>query len=750
MAQVNIAKGQKILKRGDKLKEISIILKGSVRQVTKTDEWKLDSGCMVGIMDVVKGISSCDYYAQEDCTLYNFPYHTTDDLEKIFKTQIKYAHMFVIASAKQTALVMTRYGVMLRSWEKFYNFCNDMYQEYTDICLKLDVAPKELYGMDKMQPFESENSIEPWNFDYYAGLGRVSMQKVQQFYEGNIGMCIGEVLNGSVAMHSVAKLIDEIKNYIQSNRDVLFNESRNDMLSLYFDLQCKCTRDAIDCPQVFENMDKVKTFITECRYFAPSLIEERFEEYSRYENSDSAELSEAMEDVAEIDCLEKILMYAYFDTDKIEETRGLIESFKKVSDKFSTSDDVRKIRRSLTNIFFEVYEAVFKRSLEEKHLSSIIRMFLNFGFMDTELVGVETARELQHISEHMEKFKAENVYTMYEWLKSIYYGKNEPSKNEFDLDYAGNLTEMRKNGDIDKAQQEKMQTDVWAKTQFEIRNAFKSTSKVTYGKFSTYMPILCDFDVLGSAEKMLVTVDTIEESINHIRNIDFSVFYREVIFSDPGRDINSYYIQKEVLPQIILLPNAGSKAIMWQETAGTRRDTPARILFPIMSSANVQDLMIENAGRFRWEMCRKIQGVRWNDIREHSLTSDYCDYIQFYRKNHDLSPEAREKIKLTLTRAKNNYREVFVEDYKLWLNYESKGSFRMNKVARDIVFKYCPFANEIRKKVGTSPMYSEMFNKYDILKERKVRQIESVYLKYKQNGGEITKDLQDNLDFYQL
>ena len=40
--------------------------------------------------------------------------------------------------------------------------------------------------------------------------------------------------------------------------------------------------------------------------------------------------------------------------------------------------------------------------------------------------------------------------------------------------------------------------------------------------------------------------------------------------------------------------------------------------------------------------------MRWNDITEPSLTSEYCDYIQFYRKNHDLSAEAKEKIKNAL------------------------------------------------------------------------------------------------------
>ena len=42
------------------------------------------------------------------------------------------------------------------------------------------------------------------------------------------------------------------------------------------------------------------------------------------------------------------------------------------------------------------------------------------------------------------------------------------------------------------------------------------------------------------------------------------------------------------------------------------------------------------------------------------------DYVQYYKKNHDLSPEAKEKLKNALWKAKNNYREVFVKDCLLY------------------------------------------------------------------------------------
>jgi len=339
---------------------------------------------------------------------------------------------------------------------------------------------------------------------------------------------------------------------------------------------------------------------------------------------------------------------------------------------------------------------------------------------------------------------------MYEWLKAIYEGRKEPSKNEFDLDYSQYLLEKLKTKKITEAQMKQLQDNRELKVKYEIQNMFTSGNRATYGKITTFCPILGEYDLINSVEKMLVTAERLEEVINQIRKIDFSVFYREVLFSDPDKGINHENIMKEVLPDIILMPNAGTKAMMWQETAGVKRDTSARFMFPVFTAVDLEDMMIETMGRYRWEICRKIQGVHWNDIREKSLTAEYCDYMQFYRKNFELSADAKEKLKNALFRAKNNYREVFVKDYQNWIKYESRGSYRLNKVSRQILMTYCPFSKELRNELKANPMYQELLNRYDIQSSRSVKRILAVYDKYKRAGGELNQDLRDNLLYYQM
>ena len=158
--------------------------------------------------------------------------------------------------------------------------------------------------------------------------------------------------------------------------------------------------------------------------------------------------------------------------------------------------------------------------------------------------------------------------------------------------------------------------------------------------------------------------------------------------------------------------------------------------------------MIDVVGKYRWEICRKIQGVRWNDISEPSLTSEYYDFLEFYKKNRLLSSEGKEKLKSTLTRVKGSFREFFVLDYINWIRYESSGNFRLNKVSREILSRYCPFPHEIRYKLIENPMFKGIFSKYENLMIQKENKIKNSLSRYKNEGGEITQELMDTLHFY--
>ena len=148
------------------------------------------------------------------------------------------------------------------------------------------------------------------------------------------------------------------------------------------------------------------------------------------------------------------------------------------------------------------------------------------------------------------------------------------------------------------------------RVQFEIQNMFATVNKTTYGKISTFCPVLCENDLLNSIDKMLVTAEKLEEALNEVRKLDYSIFYREVPFSDPAKGINSDRIMKEILPDIVLMPNAGTKAMMWQEISGVKSDTPARLIFSSTAITGICPQRPRRSLKPRWRR-RKIITERY-------------------------------------------------------------------------------------------------------------------------------------------
>ena len=71
----------------------------------------------------------------------------------------------------------------------------------------------------------------------------------------------------------------------------------------------------------------------------------------------------------------------------------------------------------------------------------------------------------------------------------IHDGKRDPSKSEFDEDYAENLR-FSKTGEITEKEQKVLLNDMNRRVEYEIMNMQMSNSRTIYGQPSSYMPIL--------------------------------------------------------------------------------------------------------------------------------------------------------------------------------------------------------------------------------------------------------------------
>lgn len=410
---------------------------------------------------------------------------------------------------------------------------------------------------------------------------------------------------------------------------------------------------------------------------------------------------------------DSILTYAGLsDADK-DTVKQMIKQFAGLSDQGSSNDDIRKLRRELTKVFYELYKLIFFKSINNERIPDEVLMFLNFGYIDESLAGTENTKILYELSKSIEIDEFKHVFTLYQWLCLIYACKKDPSVDDFSTDYTTMLRKRKKDGEITEKQEKEMLADGRARVIFEIDNMFKSASRMLSSRITTFVPFFSEQTLTRPLDKTFLTAKTVNETLSVIKAIDYSLFFRQTMFTAPEIGLDKAFIEVEVLPDIILMPIVGTRGAMWQEITGARRTTPGRFVLPIFQEESITDILIRICGEFRWELCKRIQGARWNDLTERSLTSDYVDYIDTYKKNKELSQEAKDRIKSAMSKHRNSYKEMFVADYSTYIQHESSGSIRHNKVVRFILFNYCPFSKIIREgPIATNPQFRQLLDRY--------------------------------------
>ena len=775
MVAIQLKIDEHLVRKGETTKAIYIVLRGSVNLQTDYNRITLGAGSVVGFMLGLSEEYVCDYVAAEDSLIASYKYESPEDYKTIFKEQPKYCYAFLCAAIKQYRTIYDAYKALKDSAKEMSDFIAKQYSDYEIHCAQEDFPMKDVEICELTEIYEPE-PIRSWELGYFRDLVEIPEKNLRFIYSDKEDLTIGVILQIAEMMTRMVANMDALKQYLRKSKEELLNEDE-DLLELWYDLAMKNAQIGKGADHVDKCVAELAEFLRRTGFYEEAVIEARLQYYrsmnfleyvqnhhSKVEMDENVggEVAEILsrEQILKTDFTTYIMKYAGYEQAEIAACKQLIAEYDKIAEISDYTPEMQKTRRALTKVFYEIYEKAFFRAVHARTISTILKLFFNFGVLDLQIAGEQHLDGLMAISELLDnqwreqkKWDAEgesfcHVYSAYQWLCLIFRGEKEPSKNEFDVDYAGHLLEMRKNHEITREQENVLKRDQIKKVEFEIRNMFVTNNRITYGRITTFCPVLHRKDFVRSIDQLIVSEMTVNAVVDEIRELDYSCFYREVFFASPKYGIDRTEIMKEVLPDVILMPNIGSKAMMWQETAGVKKDTPARFIFPVMTMGELYDMMLETIGRYRWEICRKVMGVRWNDIREKSLTSEFYDYIQFYRKNRDLSQQAKERVKAELVHAKNNYREVFVADYIGWMKYESQGSSKLNKVSRRIISEYVPFKGEVRRKMEENPIYRDLFTKSTIIADRKKEKEKILFDRYVAAGGAITPELEAHLKYY--
>lgn len=718
-----VKKNEVIFKQGDAVTQVGIVLSGKVLMQNDWMRLVRGQGALIALNDIPQETYGATYVAMEDSVVYALPIAGEESIRSIVAKNVDYRAIMVSSQFKYvTTLARIRQDLYNRVY-RLYQFAQRGYQQYLALCQAMGIQAIPLQEIEDIQPYDKIVDDNEDRLRYYEEGAKIPLAVNKQYFSYSEDMVVyqaTEIMNMVDSFYGdCIAMIDYIKELLE-----IVGTKPNHNLFEYACVQGTEMRRKGDVPREMKGLltdilKEIQFQHTELKKQCQNIaelpfddMEKRIEDVVSKEMTESEKKSQEEKDAAMKrdvlslkNSMNQVIEFAALDEETAEKLRTNVEYLVNASDRLSIEDDVKKAKKTITPIVFQLYyDCYMKLSQGVAALPKAVELFLNFGMLDERLLEQEHLEFLCGI-EPEENEGPCNVFTMVEWLNMIKEGKREPSKSEFDEDYFENLRTMKKMGDITEAEQKALTNDMAKRVEYEVMNMQKSNSRTLYGQPTTYMPILYKEAIFGYLDKILLTKKMINQSVQKLMKVDYSVFYREVLYSNTELKINHESTMQNIYPDIILFPLYGINAAMWQEVGGKNKATPGRFAFPIMSNTNVDDMMAKLFGRFRWELCRCIQGMQWNDVKVKSLTSEYMDYIQFYRKNRDLSDEAREKVKLQIQKARNNSREIFLIDYEFWVKSESNGSMKMNKVAREILATYCPFEKSLREKLGVQRPY---------------------------------------------
>ncbi|HOP64150.1 MAG TPA: cyclic nucleotide-binding domain-containing protein [Spirochaetota bacterium] len=428
----------------------------------------------------------------------------------------------------------------------------------------------------------------------------------------------------------------------------------------------------------------------------------------------------------------------------------LLNDFRNLKNPLSSESEERKVRRHITQMYWDLYKQVFARTKIESSIPRPVKLMLSFGFLDDELLTPEQLSELNDLGRIREREAKAPVFLEYEFLSKIYSGEEEPSITEMGLNYEAYLREQEKYKKRGKKGEERGDRDSGDenlnKTLHEIQQRLASSAAVCSGSTATAFPVLFSDMVRGNMRHLYQSKDKVDSLIKKLSEIDFSLFWRETVLKlDNAREI----IKEEILPYFILLPICGTKTFLWQELSGNNKRSRGRIMIPILFVGDIEKSLMHTFACFRWELNRSIKGAMWADPIEGGLTGEYFDYVNTFKKNSKLSPEMKEKIALRFKSLRTN-RDRFADDYMLWIEYEREGIMKLNAVVREMFFKHIPFKRDIRDQLENMPAFNKSANRYRNVQNREVTSYENRFKKYLDPSGAYPEAIEKYMNLIKM
>lgn len=750
----SISDGTVLYRQGEAVESIGLLVKGRVELTADGVCMVLGSGNFLGICDVAGGMHSFTYTVKDDAVVYVLPVKGVASVEHLLRMKPEYCgllvtslNFFIVELNKRVNQLQMENQAIFEFMQQKYLLCDEVAKSQR---MEMDVK----FQLEKITRYSHAAVEMPDKLEYYLQSANLPMETQKKYFGGSAYLAFFHYQEQCGVVHS---LLQACKAYgeclykffraMVMDEDSLFHSIGRLALGLADQgTHNPLVEHAVD--EIVERINETERFLMEKVGMTISLDRDRMERlyFALLSGESSSE-----EDMEELDApgieylynsLEQISEYAPVHLKVKSEFVENVEKFMAQKDKFEKTSEAMALRKQITAGFFEIYEAILYRSFEDSDMPLAVRLFLDYGFVSEKLLTEDELKVL--VALKPKKYGEEDgcrVYSMRKWLKAVYDGVKETSKNEYDLDFDGYLRQQLKERRIDKREMADQLADKEKRMHFECQNLFRYADRVVSGNISAFVPILCSDGIYNNIQNAYLTEEKINLAIKRVEEIDYSVFYRDRIMSFEKQGVQKATILERITPDVILFPIYGKNCVMWQDITGKKRSSKGRFLMPVLFEREIGAEVVKVMATFRWEKCRTDMGNRWNDFRYPSLTSEYTDYLQFYRKNSELSQERKAKIRAQLQQCNNKHREVFAKDYVDWIQRESGGAMKLSRVARNILFTYCPFSNEIYKGLAGQTVYAEAAKKYIRDNRAEQKSVELLMRKFEREGMEVPEEI---------
>lgn len=756
-----------IYEQGDEISSVSLVVKGRIRMSAEGTNIVVGSGNFLGLCDLVGDKYGITYTAETNAVIYAFPkMRLSKAVRSLVKANKDYAGLMVASFSRIIRELSITYEKITAMADKLYEFLLSGRTRYTEIAKEAGIKADNIRSIDDIEEYE-QGDVDIDKIMYYRACCEIAPDIQKAYFGASSAISVYHVLEQVKLVNAIIAECGRGTEYLKLLSKPLVKEERSLYMQV-FQLANTVQHIGGESGNVMSLFDDIIDYINTLENLMLDKagvdleIDHEFMEETYFsllnsdvKNDDGNDADIALtemeyQDISQLNnSLSFILDYSEIEREEALDFEQYITDFDKLRDKFLTDDDTRTLRRNITKMYYKIYKKVFLKDYKSSESTPvIIDLFLRYGFISEKLLSEELLEQLLSIDRHDVGNASCMVYDMKQWLTEIIEGRKEPSKSEFDLDYAESLRDRKRTGALTEQQVNAMADDRNAKFEFEVDNMFKANHRILYGQVSAFVPFLFTDGCASSLLKTFMSGDRINAAVHRLLQIDYSAFYREGLYKGEAEGIKKEYIVEEVFPDFILFPIAGSNPSMWQEISGRRRNSKGRFLLPAFLDTDIDAAMVKLFGRFRWELCRTIQGAAWNNIQVKSLTSEYSDFIQFYKKNRELSEDKKDKLKMQIQKCRNNTREVFVVDYENWIKHEAHGGIVLSKPVREIMATYCPFAKDLRDSVEEQPLFRDAMARYNREKGKKTKEYDLKFRVWDKDKVDVPKEIVKTRDYY--